>query len=388
MLEPGLYRVRGKVSDSRSGLTKEVDKRVEAASAQEAAAIRATLLGAKVRETSSGRMKVGDFAKSWIESKAAVVSRYTLEGYAYALEKHVLPVLGTFYYDAVGHLDVQAMIGRWLCMKKDDGSRRYAMRSVKDWFWVFRNMTHDAMAHLDLDRDPTLRISFGEDHVAQGKQHGELKLTIEESDRLLDAMRVRRPKSYALLQTSKLTGQRFCHVSALKWSDVDWAEMLIRFRRKQVRGVVGPISKKKPVPTEIPVLPELARVLLAHGRRNGELRYPVGLDDWIFPSRKGTLKQPSSLVTAIRSSAEAAKIDKRITPHMMRYLFNDVLRLAGVDQVTRKSLTGHVTDEMTEHYSSVLLSEKRVAMARVAVKLAEGKVGSLVGMEPKTTRAA
>jgi len=30
---------------------------------------------------------------------------------------------------------------------------------------------------------------------------------------------------------------------------------------------------------------------------------------------------------------------KRITPHMMRYLFNDVLRLAGVDKVTRKALT-------------------------------------------------
>src|SRR5262249_38658437 len=29
-----------------------------------------------------------------------------------------------------------------------------------------------------------------------------------------------------------------CHVSALKWGDFDWNEMVIRFRRKQVRGVV------------------------------------------------------------------------------------------------------------------------------------------------------
>ena len=46
MVAPGQYRVRGKAfSDPRTGLTKEVDKRVEAANAQQAAAIRATLLG-------------------------------------------------------------------------------------------------------------------------------------------------------------------------------------------------------------------------------------------------------------------------------------------------------------------------------------------------------
>ena len=73
---------------------------------------------------------------------------------------------------------------------------------------------------------------------------------------------------------------------------------------------------------------------------------------------------------------------------MMRYLFNDVLRLGGVDKVTRKALTGHVTDEMTEHYSSVELDEKRAAMEAAGVKLREGKVGLLVGPEAEKKRAA
>ena len=110
---------------------------------------------------------------------------------------------------------------------------------------------------------------------------------------------------------------------------------------------------------EVPTVSELAYALLAHCRRLGELGYPVDLEAWLFPSRNGKLKQPSSLVTAIRESAKDAQLKKRITPHMMRYLFNDVLRLSGVDQVTRRALTGHVTEEMTAHYSTVRLDEKR-----------------------------
>lgn len=386
MVGPGQYRVRGKVIDPRTGLTKEVDRRVEASSAQEASAIRAVLLDEVASVTQTERMRVGVFARSWIESKAAIVSEYTLEGYVYALEKHVLPRLGDYFYDSVGYLEVQAMVSGWLSLRKEDGSRRYAVRSVKDWFWVFRNMTRDAMAQLGLERDPTLRISFGEDMAADAAVRD--PLTIVESESLMEAMRQKRPASYALLQAKKFTGQRFCHVSALKWSDFDWAEMVVRFRRKQVRGVVGPISKKKPVPKEIPILPELAHVLLEHGRRNGKLGYPVGLDDWVFPSRNGTLKQPSSLVNAIKRTAKAIGLEKRITPHMMRYLFNDVLRMAGVDKVTRKSLTGHVTDEMTEHYSSVQLDEKRVAMEAAAEMLRHGKVGTSVGTSSKVTKAA
>jgi integrase len=126
---------------------------------------------------------------------------------------------------------------------------------------------------------------------------------------------------------------------------------------------------------------------MEHGRRNGKLGYPVGLDDWIFPSRRGTLKQPSSLVNAIRRSAKSAKLEKRITPHMMRYLFNDVLRQAGVDKVTRKALTGHVTDEMTEHYSSVQLDEKRAAMEAAGAKMRE-ESGYVGGYAPEKEQAA
>src|SRR5438045_2081850 len=103
---------------------------------------------------------------------------------------------------------MQSMVNTWLTSKKADGAQRYSTRSVKDWFWVFRNMTRDAIAQLGLTRDPTMRITFGENSVAEQEGDETAKLTIVESEQLLGAMQRKRPGSFALLSTKRLTGQR------------------------------------------------------------------------------------------------------------------------------------------------------------------------------------
>ena len=49
----------------------------------------------------------------------------------------------------------------------------------------------------------------------------------------------------------------------------------------------------------------------------------------------------------------------------LRYTFTDLVRRANVDAVVRRALTGHVTEEMQRHYSTVGLDEKRAAIAGV-----------------------
>ena len=48
------------------------------------------------------------------------------------------------------------MVNALLAKQKKNGGL-YARRSIGDFYDFFRNMTKDAIAHLDLDRDPTLR---------------------------------------------------------------------------------------------------------------------------------------------------------------------------------------------------------------------------------------
>ena len=80
---------------------------------------------------------------------------------------------------------------------------------------------------------------------------------------------------------------------------------------------------------------------------------------WPMPS-SGVSRRPASRRRSRRTSFAT--------------FFNDALRLAGVDSVTGKALTRHVTDEMRTHYSTVRLDEKRAAMEAVAQRFREGKV--------------
>ena len=84
----------------------------------------------------------------------------------------------------------------------------------------------------------------------------------------------------------------------------------------------------------------------------------------MFPSSVGTLRTPNSLA-AWDSCLAKAKITKRFTVHGLRYTFTDLVRLANVDAVVRRALTGHVTEEMQRHYSTVGLDEKRAAIRGV-----------------------
>lgn len=376
------FRIRGKFLDPRSGSTKEVQRNVEAGSAKEAAAIRANLLEEAEAAVTTQRMTVTGFARLWLQSKNGVVSKYTLESYTSILEQHVLPRLGDFYYDQIGPMEVQQWVNLGLKLKNDEGKPRYSRRSVEDWFRVFRNMTRDAIAQLGLLRDPTLRVRFPQDpwtDESELEQEDDI-LELDEVHRFLDAMKRSRPASYAMTMTLGLTGQRFCHVSALKWGDIDFEQMMIRFRRKQVRGEIGPISRRKPAPREIPMLPELAQALLEHRDRQQRLDergsgdgHGTSRDDFVFMSNVGSLRQPANVYNAFKAALKEAGIKKRVRPHGLRYFFNDVLRLAGIDSVSARSITGHVTEEMRAHYSTVRLDEKRTVMEKVAQKLRDAR---------------
>jgi len=77
---------------------------------------------------------------------------------------------------------------------------------------------------------------------------------------------------------------RACHMSALQWADIDVAAGVIRVVRKQVEGVVGEVTRKKRVPREFPLQPELATILREHRQRLLQAEFP-GLDSAsVFPA--------------------------------------------------------------------------------------------------------
>jgi len=366
------YRVRVKLMDPRTGTTQEVDRLVEAMSAREASQKRAQLMTEAREETENHkRMRVGDFAKSWIASKAVALDDRSADDYTDDLEKHILPAFGKFYYDGLRPSDVQAWVNE--CLRKKGLRRnRYAVRTVHKWYRTLRAMTRDAVVQLDLARDPMRRITFPEAPEREDSN----ALTPAELGRFLEAMREKYPRNYALTMLLAFTGLRFCHASALRWEDVDEQKGIIRIVRKSVRGRVGAISSKKRAPREIPLLPELATALREDRQRMIQNQEKGVESGWVFPSETGELRKGGCLRKSWAGALKTAEIGRHFTVHGLRRTFNDLARRAGIDAVVIRSMTGHVTETMREHYSTVGLDEKQAAVANVLRLVPAVKVGT------------
>ena len=340
---PGVYQVdgstfwvRAKTTDQRTGKKKEVEKLLEGVSLQEAAQHRATLMDVTRNPAPSAkRTRVKEFAKTWLESKKLRVDASTAKTYEAALEKRILPTLGDYYYDALTSNDVQKWIDTmtrrgWRSEEKGCRTgkktvrRTYARKSMDVWFRVLRTMSRDAMGALDLQRDPTLRVSLPEGEVDRSEPNA---LSPEQLIAFLTAMKERCPQQYGLVAVLAYTGLRFCHASALRWSDWDQKACILRVVRKNFRGEIGPVSRKKQAPKEYPVEPELRDILLAHHallkdeekqrlEKGGVHQLPTAAlqNPLMFPSKVGTLRTPNTLDKAFATSKEAAGITKRCDP--------------------------------------------------------------------------
>jgi integrase len=189
-------------------------------------------------------------------------------------------------------------------------------------------------------------------------------LSPDQLGRFLAAMKADRlySRNFGLTVLLAFTGLRFCHASSLKWEDIDFDNGVIRVVRRQVRGKVGPVSRKKRAPKELPLAPALAEILKEHRQWLVKRQNPGLVAGWVFPSLRGGLKTPGTLTKTWEGCLKAIGVKERFTVHGLRRTFNDLTRLAGTDGLVIRALTGHTGENMRAHYSTVGLDEKRVAV--------------------------
>jgi len=108
------------------------------------------------------------------------------------------------------------------------------------------------------------------------------------------------------------------------------------------------------------LLPEL---LEAHRRAQLEAQHP-GLElGLVFPTAKGTPHKGTPLNVVLREACKSLGFP-RLSPHGLRRTYNNLLRQVAEGAVVR-SIVGHTTEAMTEHYSVISLNEKRAAAGKV-----------------------
>ena len=85
----------------------------------------------------------------------------------------------------------------------------------------------------------------------------------------------------------------------------------------------------------------------------------------LFPAESGGFRSEHLLRKPFATVGKLLGLPLHFTPHGLRRTFNDLARAAHVEALVTKSISGHLTERMREHYSTVTPVEQRESIGRV-----------------------
>jgi integrase len=336
-LGPNLWHVRVKRFDLRTGLQRNLKRTVEG-SQRDAIAVRDELRAELASTVAKPRrMRLTDYAASWLERRQ--VRDTTRRRYAHALLK-IDARLGAFYLDAL----TPSMIQQYVT----DRTREAAGYTVLNELRVLRTVAKDALAERLCEIDFTSRVPAPK--VSHYTTEDPNLLTAPQFSAVLSHLPT---KWHGLTLLMFTTGLRWGEASALQWEDLKEEDTIAIIRHGNDRGSLTEVKTFSSL-RSVPILPEV----LAHFG----LRRDTGP---VFRNRHGRMYASSAkLLQALKAAQKEVGVPFEVTVHGLRRTFNNLARKMTSREVL-KSLTGHDTDEMVEHYSVIDYSEKTAASRSV-----------------------
>jgi integrase len=384
--EGGGWWVRSRTTDPKTGKLREVSRFLEEGSAREAydwlqGQLDAIRSGA-APAVESERIRFGEFAASLFEEKVKAGEIRSASGrvkWAGILEQHILPTFGDFYADTITNRDLQAW-RRALAQKVHEGA--FKPTTVNGWIAVMKVILKALAIDLELDRDPGSLLqplpTVGHRTYTPESPNS---LKPECVPMFLAKMRELHPGHHAMTMLGFLTGLRPSSLRPLRRSgphaDVLWETGELLVRRSQTYGTEVMESTKTGQDGRIALPGQMIEVLRQHAE---ELRPAQRKSELLFPNASGGFRSRGCLNKPFREVRAAIGIGYPVTPRAMRRTYQDLSRAAGVPDLVTRSISGHATEAMQHHYSTVADHEQRAALERVAAIMA--------GTTPQTLLAA
>jgi integrase len=376
-LKDGGWFVRARGIDPKTGHQIEVsDVRREGTADEAFAWLRQEMK--RVRDGSRGleapKTRFCDFAVSLLERKIARGDIWSPRGrgkWTVTLEHHLLPVFGEVYVDRLSRDDIDAWMDKVSAriargeLSAATANTHLAILRVISGAAFARNPGADPMLGVTPFRQPPGRETYTDDHPNS--------LRPDDVPRFVEEVRRSWPQHFAMVTLGFCTGLRPSSLRPLRrtgpFTDVLWEEAILLVRRSQTDGEA--VERTKTGTRQRLHLPsELVDVLRWHCTRLTERQLA---SDLLFPSETGGFRSGSVLDKPFTAVAAAIGLPYRVTARAMRRTFQDLARAAAVADVVTRSVSGHATEAMQRHYSTVNAGEQRAALARV-IKLARVSV--------------
>lgn len=406
---PGIYRlqdggflVRGRITDpatrQRSTLMRVVrDSRIEVAQS-ELDSLKADLRTV-VRGEKPQKQTFKSFAISLFRAKVSAKDIRSAKGrekWESTLRVHLLPAFGEKRCDEISKWHVAKWREHLAAMIAEgyESSRTLRTGQVKSrklvlapqtantWIRLFKTISAAMTEQLDLHRDPAAGLkAFDTSQRPTYTDERPNSVTSAKARDFLEEMRKRFPQHYAMTLLGFGTGKRPSTLRPIRARgrecDVDWEEGFVRFRRSHTRRGEFMAGTKTGTFERTNLPPEVVAALKAHidlvqappmnarGKPPLWWREEMAKSDLLFPARNGGPRSPSCLDKPFAVVSKKIGLAHPLTTRAMRRTFNDLAREAQVNDVVARSITGHATPKMQEHYSTAQATEQRSAIAKV-----------------------
>jgi integrase len=379
----GGHFVRARVMDPTTGHLREIKKSLPEASKatafkwleDEKARVKSGAVSVQAQKTRfyefaaslvEHKVKVGDIKSAKGRSKWDDVLTHLIGGTTGEKAKKHVPAFGEFFLDMLQTTHIEA----WKAGMADlIAAGDYAPTTINGWLSILRVIMKAAkrqlgLTHLATEGVENFDLSEHETYTEEEPN----ALSPEEVPAFLVGMRDLYPQHYAMAFLGLVTGLRPSSLRPLRrrgpLADVDWQNGRLLVRRSQTLGDDVMNTTKQRVRYKIQLPPEAVAVLKWHV--DTQLATPEQEDsDLLFPSVKGGYRSPCVLNKPFADVAEAVELGKDFTQSGLRRTFNDLARAANVEAIVTRSVSGHLTEKMQDHYSTVNPNEQRAALAKV-----------------------
>jgi integrase len=379
-VKPGVFRrkeggflIRGRITDPRTGKQREVRQNltgVDALDAYNRLQDELAMVRDGLKPTGPAkRIRFTEFAASLFEHKlktGRVKSAKSRQKWESVIRLHLAPVFGDLFVDAIRRTDIKA----W---KESMGEMIQAgelhPNTANDRLALLGRILTAAAVEFEWERNPMTGMDrFDTSEHPTYTEEEPNSLTVEEVRRFLAALKGALPQHFAMTALGFATGLRPSSLRPLRrcgpLADVKWDENVLLVRRSQTVGdeVMETTKTKKRQKLFLPT--ELLDVLRWHV----DHQIPEAIKaktDLLFPSETGGFRAASALTVPFEKTGEAIKLGKRVTPRAMRRTYQDLARAAEMKDLVTRAISGHATEQMQQHYSTVAQTEMRQGIAKI-----------------------
>jgi integrase len=296
------------------------------------------------------RTLFSEFATSLYERKvlAGDLGPKTREKWDGALTHHILPAFGAAYCDELK----LAHFAKWA----SNSVRKFKPVTINTWLSILQVICKSMTIELDLGRNPydgmtPLNV------MSRYTEEDPNSLTPEQCKLFLAEMKQSFPQFYAMTLLGFATGLRPSTLRPIR-KGKDLVGNILLVRRSNAVGdtIVETTKTKKHQKITLP--DEVVEVMLTQARTYAKD------SEYLFPGDTGGLRSRSSLDKPF--AAVCSKLGlPRLTPKGMRRTFQDLCRAAEVRDVVTRSISGHATETMQQHYSTVRGEEMKEGIGKL-----------------------